>query len=84
MVGSRAGHRHKKNQQALICIAGSCEIYTHDGKKEKTFIMDSSDKCLILDPVDWHRIDAPSKNAILISFSSHEYDLNDYIDDPYS
>ena len=42
----RGGHRHKKTIQALISLGGSCEIYVHNGKKEETFLLDTSNKCL--------------------------------------
>ncbi len=79
----RGGHRHKKTIQALICLAGSCEIYVNNQKKEETFILDKPNKCLILDPKDWHTMDQFSQNATLLVFASEFYDVNDYIDKPY-
>ena len=79
----RGGHRHKKTIQALISLGGSCEIYTHDGNKEETYILDSPNKCLILDSKDWHTMDNFSKGAVLLVFSSEFYDKDDYIDEEY-
>ena len=79
----RGGHRHKKTIQALINLGGSCEIYTHDGNKEETYILDSPNKCLILDSKDWHTMDNFSKGATLLVFSSEYYDKDDYIDEEY-
>ena len=79
----RGGHRHKKTIQALISLGGSCEIYTHDGNKEETYILDSPNKCLILDSKDWHTMDNFSKGATLLVFSSEYYDKDDYIDEEY-
>lgn len=79
----RGGHRHRNSSQALICLAGTCEIYNNDGSKEETFLLDSQDKCLILDPQDWHTMQKFSKDAILLVFASTKYDVNDYIDEPY-
>jgi dTDP-4-dehydrorhamnose 3,5-epimerase-like enzyme len=28
----RAGHRHRRNIQLLVCVSGSCEIYVNDGR----------------------------------------------------
>ncbi len=81
--GKRGGHRHKKTIQALICLGGSCDIYIHDGKSEKTVVLDNPNKCLILDPKDWHTMDNFSKGATLLVFSSEHYDKNDYIDEAY-
>ncbi len=79
----RGGHRHKTSTQALVCIAGSCEIYNHDGSKKEMFLLDSPSKCLVLAPGDWHTMQKFSKDAILLVFASTRYDVNDYIDEPY-
>jgi dTDP-4-dehydrorhamnose 3,5-epimerase-like enzyme len=79
----RGGHRHHKTIQALICLGGSCEIYIYNGETEKIVILDSPQKCLILDPKDWHTMDNFSKNSTLLVFSSEYYDKDDYIDEEY-
>lgn len=79
----RGGHRHKKTIQALISLGGSCEIYVNDGNKEKTILLDSPDKCLVLDPKDWHTMDKFSIGSTLLVFSSEYYDLEDYVDEKY-
>lgn len=83
VVGKRGGHRHKKTTQALISIGGSCEIYVNNGIKKEIFILDKPNKCLILNPEDWHTMDKFSKNANLLVFASEYYDKNDYIDEEY-
>lgn len=80
----RGGHRHKTSVQALICVAGSCSIYNHDGNSEETFQLNSPDQCLIVEPKDWHIMQDFSKNAVLLVLASTPYDVNDYIDTPYS
>ncbi len=80
----RGGHRHKTATQALICIAGSCEIYNHDGTKEEMFQLNNPGTCLIVEPKDWHTMQKFSRDAILLVFASTKYDVNDYIDEPYS
>lgn len=79
----RGGHRHKSAVQALICISGSCEIYSHNGNKEERFMLDDPSKCLIVDTSDWHTMQGFSKDAVLLVFASTKYDVNDYIDEPY-
>jgi len=83
VTGQRGGHRHKKTIQALICLGGSCEICINDGKKENTILLDSPNKCLILDPIEWHTMDKFSKGSILLVCSSEYYDKNDYIKEKY-
>lgn len=79
----RGGHRHKSTTQALICINGACVISNHDGNKKQDFILDSSSKCLILNPEDWHIMHEFKNNATLLVLASTLYDVNDYIDEPY-
>jgi len=83
VTDKRGGHRHKKTIQALISLGGSCEIYVHDGKKEDIYILDTPNKCLILDPKDWHTMDKFSEGSTLLVFSSEYYDKDDYIDEKY-
>ena len=79
----RGGHRHHKSVQALICLNGSCEIYIDNNIKEETVLLDNPDKCLILDPADWHTMDKFTPGSVLLVFSSEYYDVNDYIDEKY-
>jgi dTDP-4-dehydrorhamnose 3,5-epimerase-like enzyme len=79
----RGGHRHKQTIQAAICIQGHCNILNNDGTKEEKFVLDKPDKCLILDPQDWHYMDNFSENAILMVLASMEYNEADYIYQPY-
>lgn len=79
----RGGHRHIKTIQALIAVAGSCEIYTNNGKEKNTYILNSPDRCLILHPEDWHYMDKFSKNCVLLVLASEYFDKNDYIDEGY-
>lgn len=80
----RGGHRHHDTHQAAICIQGSCSITNDDNKKIETFILDSPDKCLILEPEDWHVMHDFSKDAILLVLASTEFDPSDYIYEPYN
>jgi dTDP-4-dehydrorhamnose 3,5-epimerase-like enzyme len=86
-VGSdivRGGHRHRINKQALICISGSCKIFVNDSCAKVNYFLDQPDKCLILDPEDWHNMYEFSENAILLVLASELYDVNEYIDEPYN
>lgn len=80
----RGGHRHKKTIQAAICIQGKCTIYNNDNSTEENFILDSADKCLILEPKDWHQMHSFSKDAILMVLASEFFDANDYIYEKYN
>ena len=78
-IEKRGNHAHKKTMQVLICINGSSEIYTNNGEKKKTFVLDSPDKGLVLNPEDWHTMENLSKDTILLALGSEYYDPEDYI-----
>jgi hypothetical protein len=79
----RGGHRHHTTKQAAICIKGACVIYNNNGKKEETFELSQPNKCLILEPNDWHTMFDFTPDAILMVFASEYFDANDYIYEPY-
>lgn len=80
----RGGHRHVKTIQAAICIQGSCVISNDDNITKEEFLLDSPDKCLILEPKDWHQMHSFSKDAILMVLASEYFDEKDYIHAPYN
>ncbi|CAG5008259.1 TDP-4-oxo-6-deoxy-alpha-D-glucose-3, 4-oxoisomerase [Dyadobacter sp. CECT 9275] len=80
---SRGGHRHHKTWNALICVKGSCRVYSNDGFEEEYFVLDNPASCLILEPKDWHVMDCFTEDAILLVLSNEYYDVEDYIDEPY-
>lgn len=80
---SRAGHRHHKAWNALICLHGSCRVYSTNGLEEATFQLDNPRQCLVLKPEDWHTMDEFSADAILLVVSNELYDKDDYIYEPY-
>jgi len=79
----RGGHRHHNTYQAAICIKGSCKITNNDGKETEIFDLNSPEKCLILEPQDWHVMHDFSEDAILLVLASTAFDPKDYIYEPY-
>jgi dTDP-4-dehydrorhamnose 3,5-epimerase-like enzyme len=79
----RGGHRHHKTFQAAICLKGSCVISNNDGHKKEDFILDMPNKCLILEPRDWHSMHDFTPDAILMVLASEYFDPVDYIAEEY-
>lgn len=79
----RGGHRHHKTVQAAICLRGSCAIHNNNGEHQEEFILDKPEKCLILEPEDWHEMYNFTEDAILMVLASEYYDEKDYIFDRY-
>lgn len=80
----RGGHRHHKTIQAAVCIKGACTIYNNNGNKEEVFVLNKPNKCLLINPVDWHTMYDFSEDAILMVLASEYFDEHDYIFEPYN
>jgi hypothetical protein len=80
---SRGGHRHFKTIQAAICIQGSCIIENDNGKTKEIFSLDRPNKCLIIQPEDWHEMHSFTPDGILMVLASEYYTPEDYITEPY-
>lgn len=79
----RGKHRHHKTIQAAICIKGSCIISNDDNITRQDFVLDSPEKCLILEPKDWHSMHHFTSDAILLVLASENFEPLDYIYEPY-
>ncbi len=79
----RGGHRHKNTIQALVSVAGSCEVDTDNGREKKTYLLDSPETCLLLEAEDWHVMKAFTNDCVLLVLASEYYDPQDYISEGY-
>lgn len=83
-VKSRRGeHRQKETTQALIALSGSIEVFCDDGVNAETFILDSPTKCLIVPPNEYRWMDGFGDDGLLLVLSSHSYDPDDTIWEPW-
>lgn len=78
---TRGGHAEKNNEELVIAISGSFEIYVDDGKESKTFTLNRSYYGLYIPKGLWREIKEFSSNAVALEFGSTPYDLDDYIRD---
>lgn len=79
----RGNHRHHKTKQAAICISGSCRISNDDGETIEDFLLDHPEKCLIINPEDYHSMSEFSEDAILLVLASEYFSPDDYVYEPY-
>lgn len=77
----RGYHAHKKLQQVIFCVGGSCDLILDDGFSRTTITLDCPNKALFLKPGMWREITNFSENATLIVLASDVYDETDYIRD---
>ena len=80
----RGGHRHKETVQAAICIHGSCIVSNNNGKEKEDFVLDHPQKCLFLNPEDWHTMHHFTPDAVLLVMASTPFTPGDYIYEPYN
>lgn len=78
---SRGGHAEKNNEELVIAISGSFEIYVNDGKESKTFTLNRSYYGLYIPKGLWREIKEFSSNSVALEFGSIPYDVDDYIRD---
>lgn len=77
----RGGHKHKKNTQFILCLKGSCKliIINKKLKLKKSYILNKSNKGIVLFPDDWHKMTEITKGTILLVLASEYYNKKDYI-----
>ncbi|MCO4322072.1 sugar 3,4-ketoisomerase [Aliidiomarina quisquiliarum] len=76
---SRGFHAHKKLQQVVICIAGSCRMVVDDGATREEAWLNSSLKGLLINGFVWREMHDFSDDCILLVLASEHYDEADYI-----
>ena len=73
--GVRRGfHAHKKLNQVLICVSGSCKILLDDGQEKQEIKLHSPDKGLLIKSVIWREMFDFSENCILLVLASECYE----------
>ncbi|MFC1851343.1 FdtA/QdtA family cupin domain-containing protein [candidate division CSSED10-310 bacterium] len=77
----RGKHAHKKLEQVLFCIHGSCEIGLDDGTTRQRIILDKPNTGIYLGVRLWHTMENFSSDCILLVLASEIYRENDYIRD---
>lgn len=79
--GRRGFHAHKKLEQFLICIHGSCKILLDDGNEQKIVKLVDPGEALYIGPSTWREMFDFSGDAVLLVLASEYYDESDYIRD---
>lgn len=75
----RGFHAHKELVQVAVCVKGHCDILMDDGKNKETVTLDSPDKGLLIDVMQWHEMRNFSEDCVLLVLASNIYDEADYI-----
>lgn len=77
----RGLHAHRKLEQVLLCIHGSCKVKLDDGKSSE--IVELSNPCegIYMSAYVWRDMYDFSEDAVLLVLASDYYDEEDYIRD---
>ncbi|MDF2690489.1 MAG: fdtA [Gammaproteobacteria bacterium] len=76
---TRGMHAHKKLEQILIAINGSCEILLDDGQTKESFKLNSKEVGLYVGNNVWREMHNFSQDCVLLVLASEIYDESDYI-----
>lgn len=77
----RGKHAHKKLEQILVCIHGSCKIRLDNGKERKVVPLEKPYEGLYVGSNMWREMYDFSPDAVLMVLASDFYDEADYIRD---
>ena len=77
----RGKHAHKKLEQILVCIHGSCKILLDNGHEKKIVPLEKPYEGLYVANDMWREMFDFSPGAVLMCFASEFYDEDDYIRD---
>lgn len=77
----RGKHAHKKLEQILVCIHGSCKIRLDNGKERKVVPLEKPYEGLYVGSNMWREMYDFSPDAVLMVLASEVYEEADYIRD---
>lgn len=77
----RGCHAHRKLEQVIICIHGSCKLYLESSRERLTVDLDKPDEGIYVGNGVWRELFDFSDDAILLVLASELYDESDYIRD---
>lgn len=78
-VELRGEHAHKRCEQFLMCLHGSCRILLDDGVQRCEVTLDRPDIGVYMPPLIWGTQYRYSADAVLLVFASHAYEASDYL-----
>ena len=78
---SRGNHAHKKLDQYMFCLNGSCRIKLDDGKNKQKITLNNSKYAIRLGPLLWHSMNNFSKDCVLLVVANDYHKESDYIRD---
>ena len=75
----RGEHAHKRCEQFLICLHGSCRALLDDGQQRYEVTLDRPDMGVHMPAMIWGTQYRYSPDAVLLVFASRPYEADDYL-----
>lgn len=75
----RGRHAHKKLEQVIICVAGSCDFMLDNGVKKTVVSLNSPSQGLYIKHNVWREFTNFSTDCVVMVLASEHYDEQDYI-----
>ncbi|MDF2881840.1 MAG: WxcM-like protein [Clostridiaceae bacterium] len=75
----RGKHAHKKLQQMVICMSGSCDFMVDNGLEREVIHLDNNSEGLYINKPVWREMSNFSSDCVLVVLASEIYDTKDYI-----
>lgn len=75
----RGEHAHKRCQQFLICMHGSCRVLLDDGNHRCEVTLDRPDMGVFMPEMIWGTQYRYTDDAVLLVFASRPYEADDYL-----
>jgi dTDP-4-dehydrorhamnose 3,5-epimerase-like enzyme len=77
----RGLHAHRRLQQLVVAVSGSCTMLLDDGFSRCRLKLDDPAKGLTLPRMVWHEMSDFSDGCVLLALAEAPYDESDYIRD---
>ena len=77
----RGQHAHRSCWEMVSAVSGSFRLTLSDGREEKTFLLDSPCKGVIIPPMVWCRLYDFAPGTVCLALASDDYDADGYIND---
>jgi hypothetical protein len=78
-VELRGEHAHKRCEQFLVCLHGSCRVLLDDGSQRCEVTLDRPDVGIYMPEMIWGTQYRYSHDAVLLVFASRPYEVDDYL-----
>ena len=77
----RGSHAYKTIQEFIIALSGSFDVVIHDGKEERSILLNRSYYGLYVPNLLWRRLENFSTNSLCLILASDFYNEKEYIRD---